>query len=652
MATALTPSTAFDQPYFKYEPLVNSQRETRLLTLLPGSGEDVICCEMTNVSRPIRGEYDALSYEWGEQSNPKEILVNSVSFVVGQNLFSFLSQIRSQFHDRLPLRLWVDAICIDQKDDLEKGHQVKRMYEIFSHAKTVLSWLGGDEDGAEVWFEHLKTVWRSLPKGCLCSAREPEDCQKLFKLLFGGNNGAKLFLSAKKVYWRPYFARTWIVPEVVHAQEVVLLLGRYHLAPGGFEILQQVSYMEDILRGEYHFGPNLTQKKDDLDLQKLFRAGCSNPDGWESKELGIFRFPESNILSKSPGYAVCQIRQQKLCGHCGKNEPNETLISLESLLRKFEETQCSDPRDSIYALLSITRPAGGGSHWLFEGFDINYQQPLLDVVLSAAYRIPGLDHRMFLPFLSLLCERGPVPRFREISEKAMFLTPDGNCRLQANYIGSRAYADPLVSHWDFVRLPGYDDSIFITDAGDRLRGDYHFFQFSPTPFVGIYELFQGQLRYVAGAFEDRQHVRGIYPKYTEHDDQLERLSCLQGLERQGPPTQIALRRVDDKPVILSFEVDVTFLQLLAVVCNQYPRREHSRQTVTVSPSLSLIADLCSIQYGEAQTLVEIAGQSQDAIKLRQEGDAWKLVDAPNDATLSDSLQEYSISVMSSGQTRE
>jgi hypothetical protein len=36
----------------------------------------------------------------------------------------------------------VDAICIDQDNILERGHQVKQMGEIYSYAGTVLTWLG------------------------------------------------------------------------------------------------------------------------------------------------------------------------------------------------------------------------------------------------------------------------------------------------------------------------------------------------------------------------------------------------------------------------------------------------------------------------------------------------------------------------------
>jgi hypothetical protein len=38
--------------------------------------------------------------------------------------------------------LWIDAICINQEDDKERGHQVAIMRDVYSRAIEVLIWLG------------------------------------------------------------------------------------------------------------------------------------------------------------------------------------------------------------------------------------------------------------------------------------------------------------------------------------------------------------------------------------------------------------------------------------------------------------------------------------------------------------------------------
>jgi hypothetical protein len=50
-----------------------------------------------------------------------------------------LKQLRQPTKD---IRLWVDAICIYQQDEVEKVHQVSIMRDIYSGAEDVLIWLG------------------------------------------------------------------------------------------------------------------------------------------------------------------------------------------------------------------------------------------------------------------------------------------------------------------------------------------------------------------------------------------------------------------------------------------------------------------------------------------------------------------------------
>ncbi|KAF2117684.1 heterokaryon incompatibility protein-domain-containing protein [Lophiotrema nucula] len=56
---------------------------------------------------------------------------------ITNNLASALRQIRA---DDLGL-VWVDALCINQKDEPEKPSQVQRIRSIYKSAKEVVAWL-------------------------------------------------------------------------------------------------------------------------------------------------------------------------------------------------------------------------------------------------------------------------------------------------------------------------------------------------------------------------------------------------------------------------------------------------------------------------------------------------------------------------------
>ncbi|RSL51439.1 hypothetical protein CEP54_011422 [Fusarium duplospermum] len=91
------------------------------------------------------GEYETLSYAWGSPSDPShDILVNGQRYRVRQNLYHVLSQFGTSLRYASRVRLWVDAICINQDDGLERAIQVKRMKQIYSTAMRTIVWLGKD----------------------------------------------------------------------------------------------------------------------------------------------------------------------------------------------------------------------------------------------------------------------------------------------------------------------------------------------------------------------------------------------------------------------------------------------------------------------------------------------------------------------------
>ncbi len=83
--------------------------------------------------------FDALSYAWGSGDSSKSIVINDRECVVGANLHAALLHLRDRFVDRI---VWVDAICIDQKNTDEKSQQVQSMAKIYAKAIRVIVWLG------------------------------------------------------------------------------------------------------------------------------------------------------------------------------------------------------------------------------------------------------------------------------------------------------------------------------------------------------------------------------------------------------------------------------------------------------------------------------------------------------------------------------
>src|SRR4051794_38739048 len=120
-----------------YTALPFSPPHIRVLVLSPGTPSTPITCSTTTV--PLFSSpppyYEALSYVWGSPLDPEHISFNGhEGFPVTRNLFIALKYLRFPDRERV---LWVDALCINQKDVSERNEQVRLMGEVYGRASEV-----------------------------------------------------------------------------------------------------------------------------------------------------------------------------------------------------------------------------------------------------------------------------------------------------------------------------------------------------------------------------------------------------------------------------------------------------------------------------------------------------------------------------------
>lgn len=132
---------------YQYPPLP-SNGHTRLVSLQPASTVDedlVVELDATPIIPDGPIHYEAVSYVWDVDKTPFSVYVGEEKTAVvsvTRNLAVALSSLR--YPDR-PRRLWIDALCIDQSNDVEKGPQVAQMGTIYSFAVHVIAWLGPEQ---------------------------------------------------------------------------------------------------------------------------------------------------------------------------------------------------------------------------------------------------------------------------------------------------------------------------------------------------------------------------------------------------------------------------------------------------------------------------------------------------------------------------
>ena len=151
------PNSRLEQPQaaaaerhpYVYCPLETS-KSIRVFDIDPAERLDEPICgriRTTSLNDPCR--YQTMSYAWGptyaDQSHLTHLIIcNGCEMRVTASLHAGLCRIRARLkpHDIFWPTLWADAICIDQTNEDERGHQVGVMADIFTKAKRLIIWLG------------------------------------------------------------------------------------------------------------------------------------------------------------------------------------------------------------------------------------------------------------------------------------------------------------------------------------------------------------------------------------------------------------------------------------------------------------------------------------------------------------------------------
>ncbi|KAK0652649.1 heterokaryon incompatibility protein-domain-containing protein, partial [Cercophora newfieldiana] len=81
--------------------------------------------------------YSAISYRWSEERAEETIFIDGRTFKVHRNVYEILRYHRPFWGAAF---IWIDAICINQADDMEKEVQVPLMRSIYEHSLTVECW--------------------------------------------------------------------------------------------------------------------------------------------------------------------------------------------------------------------------------------------------------------------------------------------------------------------------------------------------------------------------------------------------------------------------------------------------------------------------------------------------------------------------------
>jgi hypothetical protein len=180
---------------FKYKPLQTSTKQIRLLELQSKVG-DIVHCSLAHFDLNDNVHYQALSYTWGPVAPTYKILIDGQTFRLRENLYQFLKTIASQSSTSKTAQnfgkryIWIDQICINQDDIVERTQQVSIMGIIYRRALQVVVWLGTSDEYTETAVTYLNGLNEA-------SATEKPTHEQM--------------AAVNQLCNRPYWSRLWIV---------------------------------------------------------------------------------------------------------------------------------------------------------------------------------------------------------------------------------------------------------------------------------------------------------------------------------------------------------------------------------------------------------------------------------------------------------
>ena len=105
-------------------------------------------------------EYQALSYTWRDSAErPKlgHILLDGHPFKITPSLENAMFELRSGSVQIF----WIDALCINQKNNPERSNQVGNMRTIYKRAENVMIWLGSSSGSVSRAFNLLEAIYKN-----------------------------------------------------------------------------------------------------------------------------------------------------------------------------------------------------------------------------------------------------------------------------------------------------------------------------------------------------------------------------------------------------------------------------------------------------------------------------------------------------------
>ncbi|KAK2761414.1 heterokaryon incompatibility protein [Colletotrichum kahawae] len=199
------------------------------------------------------GDFVALSYVWGDQSRKKTILINGLPFEVGPSLHEALLSLQNSFEVKSRgLKVWIDAICINQEDLKERAREVQKMEMIYSEALVVRAWLGNPSPEVSAELNSVREMLNLAfhtefnpvtrvnfeDEGITLQTAKPKTLPDFWELMAkDGNKAYATWTFIEEISQLSYWRRLWILQEVSLGSSFLFWYGDHYFSSEHIRVL-------------------------------------------------------------------------------------------------------------------------------------------------------------------------------------------------------------------------------------------------------------------------------------------------------------------------------------------------------------------------------------------------------------------------------
>ncbi|KAK5729793.1 hypothetical protein LTR17_011659 [Elasticomyces elasticus] len=486
------------EPY-AYQPLDPEQKQIRLLELAPGEYHDPLLARLLLVSLDDMPVYNTISYVWGDPSKTSELDICDKRLSVPLNTALALRRMRL---DDVVRVLWIDAVCINQRDIHERGQQVSIMGDIYRRSVGNLIHLTDDH----IMGERAIRLASQIDKE---ARAETNDWEDFLAMLHSEDGNIRNSVRKQRqdldyeVLWFlmriPWFRRLWIFQEAVVSPSNICYLGIVS-CPLGL-LLRAVKWLDYTIQ--------------------LSRS----PGMIESSGMACLKILADWADPVLDGY------------HYLKAHSDHFRI-LVTNARAFER---SEPRDGVFAVLGILEEPIG----IVPDYTKSIQaisQEATRLILQKANNLNALDriHHEEDPGNGcswvLSFDRSSDPATKPYSHVVSNLTASWGLTRPTKLEEDSGNAETIV-------LEGYQtDSVFSTtpvctaDTYDLPSSFGHWFYHAATKLGDSAETEQETLAKIAQAITEDRHIEGDFATAEDMDAVTAYLSALMRSQRNLEPT--------------------------------------------------------------------------------------------------------------------